>query len=81
MKLQLVLAGPYQACIQTQQIWTEACQQHGFDLETTDLDSDIGKKLEQTLNIKSFPALIIDGQVKAVGHPDRDAAFKLIAKL
>ncbi len=81
MKLQLVLAGPYQACIKTKQIWANACQQHGLDLEVTDIENNTGRTLEQTLNIKSFPALIVDQQVKAVGHPSKETAEKLINNL
>ncbi|VAW68337.1 hypothetical protein MNBD_GAMMA09-3422 [hydrothermal vent metagenome] len=81
MKLQLVLAGPYQACIKTKQIWSDICQQHGLNLDITDIDSNTGKALEQSLNIKSFPALIVDQQVKAVGHPSEVAAEKLINNL
>lgn len=80
-KLQLILAGPYQACLNTKKIWTEACKHYSLEVETTDLDEEPGISLEKDLKIKSFPAFIVDNEVKAVGHPNRDAAFELIKKL
>jgi len=80
-KLQLILAGPYQACLNTKAIWTEACNQYGLSIETTDLDEEPGISLEKNLNIKSFPAFIVNNEVKAVGHPNKDAAFKLVTDL
>ena len=80
-KLQLILAGPYEACINTQKIWAEACEQYSLKIETTDLDEEPGITLEKSLNIKSFPAFIVDNEVKAVGHPNREAAFALIKNL
>jgi len=79
--LQLILAGPYQACLNTKKIWNEACKQYSLEIEITNLDEQLGKTLEKDLNIKSFPALIVNNEVKAVGHPNRDAAFELIKKL
>lgn len=80
-KLQLILAGPYQACLSTKEIWKEACAKYDLKIEITDLDEEPGISLEKNLNIKSFPAFIVDNEVKAVGHPNRDAAFKLIMHL
>ena len=81
MKLQLILAGPYETCLNTRKIWTNACDKHGLKLEVTDLESEAGQKLEAELNIKSFPALLVNNQVKAVGHPDSSAATELINNL
>lgn len=81
MKFQLILAGPYTSCQHTHQIWGKACDDRDLKLEIINLDSETGQTLEKDLNIKSFPALIVDGQVKAVGHPDAASAAELISKL
>ena len=81
MKLQLILAGPYETCNNTRRVWAQACDKHGLKLEVTDLESDTGQRLEAELNIKSFPALLVNNQVKAVGHPDSKAATELINNL
>ncbi len=81
MKFQLILAGPYISCQHTRQVWGKACDSRDLELEIIDLESETGQKLEKTLNIKSFPALIVDGQIKAVGHPDAASATELIIKL
>jgi hypothetical protein len=56
-----------------------ACQQFNVPLEVMDLDGAEGKVLVNTLHIKSFPALVLNTQVKAVGHPDMRTAVGLIA--
>lgn len=81
MKIQLILAGPYSSCQHTRQIWEKACNNNDLKLEAIDLESETGQKLEKSLNIKSFPALIVDGQIKAVGHPDAASATELITNL
>lgn len=81
MKLILILAGPYSSCISTQQIWQNACQKHHLELEAVDLEHDNGQAITKQYNIKSFPALIVDGKITAVGNPDKQTAEKIIASL
>ncbi|MCK4865331.1 MAG: thioredoxin family protein [Gammaproteobacteria bacterium] len=82
MKAILILAGPYSSCIATQNIWQDSCSKHNIEFEIHDLTGNIGKKLAEKLNIKSFPALIVNNKVVAVGHPaDEQAAEKLIQTL
>jgi len=81
MNLQLILAGPYEACNKTGDIWKQSCEAYQLELEILDLESETGQSLEKELNIKSFPALIADKQVVAVGHPDKDSALLLISQL
>lgn len=81
MKAILILAGPYSSCVATQNIWQDSCSKHAIEFEMHDLTEIVGKELAEKLNIKSFPALIVNDKVVAVGHPDEQAAEKLIHTL
>ena len=78
MKAILILAGPYSSCRATQNIWQDSCSKYNIEFETYDLSNSIGKELAEKFNIKSFPALIANDKVVAVGHPDEQTAEKLI---
>lgn len=81
MKLILLLAGPYSSCQKTKQIWQEVCLKHNIDLDTIDLEHEDGQALADQLNLKSFPALIHNNKVIAVGNPDKQTAEKICAEL
>lgn len=78
MKAILILAGPYSSCNATKIIWEEACMSKNMELKTYDLTQKEGQELSSELNIKSFPALIINNKVVAVGHPDEQSAKKVM---
>jgi len=80
MKAILILAGPYSSCSETQLIWDKLCISKGVKLTVYDLTNKDGKKIANELNIKSFPALIIDNKVIAVGHPNEETAKDVFFK-
>ena len=81
LKIQLILAGPYTACLKTQKIWEEACDRHAIKLDIMDIEHTASQTLIQQHNIKSFPALIANGKIKAVGHPTAENAEEIICQL
>ncbi|MDH5394751.1 MAG: hypothetical protein OEW97_00610 [Gammaproteobacteria bacterium] len=81
MKLTLILAGPYNSCIATKDVWQQSCTKHNIDIEVTDLDDKKGQAITADLELKSFPALIYNNKVIAVGHPDIQTADKIISDL
>jgi hypothetical protein len=81
MKLQLILAGPYTSCAKTRQVWQSACEKHHLGLEVMGLEHTEGKALADRLDINTFPALVVDGKIKAIGHPDEHSASRLVALL
>jgi len=78
MKAILLLAGPFLSNNATELIWDEACKNEGITLTTFYATNNNGMELSSKLNIKSFPALIIDNKIIAVGHPDKLDAAKVI---
>ena len=81
MKAILILAGAYSSCNATELIWKKICKDKGISLTAYNSTHDKGLELSSELNIKSFPALIIDNIVVAVGHPDERSAKKVIANI
>ena len=81
MEAILILAGPYSSCNATQIIWEEQCNNKNIKLKIFDLTHKDGQELSSKLNIKSFPALVINNKVVAVGHPDKQTAQKVIQAL
>lgn len=81
MKLQLLIAGQLPTCLETRDIWLAACEQQGVRLEVIELDDAQGQDLIDKLAIKSFPVLLADGKVRAVGRPDPRRAADIIQQL
>ncbi|MDH5368396.1 MAG: thioredoxin family protein [Gammaproteobacteria bacterium] len=81
MKAILILAGPYSSCKATQIVWEKLCGDKGIKIEVFNLKNKNGQEIAANLNIKSFPALIIDNKVVAVGHPNEKSAEKVIQSL
>lgn len=49
-----------------------------MELETLDITHQEGLELSNELNIKSFPALVVNHKIVAVGHPNEKNALKII---
>lgn len=81
MKLQLLIAGQYPTCLEAKDIWQSVCDQNGLSLEIIELDNEQGQALIDNLKLKSFPVLIADSKVRAVGRPDPRIAQDIIHAL
>jgi glutaredoxin len=79
MKAILILAGPYSSCMATQEIWEDSCAEYNIELESFDLSNEAAQRYIEQFNLKSFPALIINNKVVAVGHPTNLTAIKLLS--
>ena len=77
MKAILILARPFSKGATTKNIWQALCDDNHIEFETYDIADAIGKDIAEQHNIKSFPALIVNDKVVAVGHPDEDVARKV----
>ena len=81
MKAILIMAGPYSSCDATKIIWQDICVKHKIEFEMYDLTTTTGKEIASKLQLNSFPALIVNDKVVAVGHPDEQSAGKVIQTL
>lgn len=80
MDIQLVLTKLSPQCQQTEAIWQSVCDTLGLVLQVYDIDSTDGQGLIDKLNIMTFPALIVDNKVIAVGRPDKDVAMNILSQ-
>jgi phosphoserine phosphatase len=81
MKLQLILADHCSTCTQTHHVWDELSREHGLELEVFTLDQRAGQSLADEHALSTFPALLINGEVKSVGSPTSEAARRLLEPL
>lgn len=81
MKAILILAGPFSSCHATELIWTEACKTKNIEIKIFESTHNEGQELSSKLSIKSFPALIVNNKIVAVGHPNEKDALKIITSL
>ncbi len=79
--LQLLIIGQHPTCLEDKDSWQNVCNQNGLLLEIIELDDEQGQALIDKLELKSFPVLIADSKVKAVGRPDSQIAQDIICKL
>lgn len=81
MKLQLLIAGQLPTCLETRDVWQSVCEQQGVELEIIELEDEQGQYLIDKHNIKSFPVLLADGKVMAVGRPEPQHAAAILQQL
>lgn len=77
MRIQLIVSDDCAPCRVAEPIWRNACDAHGATLEIVDLASPAGAKLSKSLDLRSLPAVLMDGRLVAVGvqNPDQVATL------
>ena len=62
-------------------IWRDACQTSGNTLEVLKPDDVKYQTVLEQLKLNTFPALVLDKRVLAVGIPTAETATKLLMEL
>lgn len=78
MKVQLLVSEWCASCHQAERIWSEVAQERDFDYQVVDMAQPEGKALVSQLRLKTIPALLIDGELKAIGVQSRPEALALV---
>ena len=78
MYLQLIILESKLSSEGARNVWHDVCQARGLDLEVVDASKEEGVKLTKSLSLSTFPALIVDGLIKAIGIPDKQIAGKVL---
>lgn len=78
MKVQLLVSEWCASCHQAERIWGEVAQERDFDYQVVDMAQPEGKALVSQLRLKTIPALVIDGELKAIGVQSRGEALALV---
>ncbi len=80
MKVQLLVSEACDPCDQAQAIWRAVADEHLLDFSVLDLADSEGRELAQRLEIRTIPALVVDGVLTAIGVQSPDEARALVAR-
>jgi len=80
MDLCLILDGN-PASSEADSIWRDACQHSGNTLEVLKPDDPRYQTVLEQLKLNTFPALVLENRVLAVGIPTAETATKLLIDL
>jgi glutaredoxin len=78
MKIELVVSGVCPFCLEAEKVWREVAADRGCEFYVVDIAQPEGAALAQRLNLKTVPALLIDGTLRAVGVQSRGEALTLL---
>jgi thioredoxin-like negative regulator of GroEL len=78
MKLELLVADWSPSCRRAEAVWRQIAQERGIEVQIVDVDQPQGQALMQRLQLKTIPALLIDGQLVAIGVQSEESARALI---
>ena len=80
MKVQLLISGSSAPCEQAEKIWRGVATDRDLDFSLLDLAEPEGKALADRLQLKTIPALVVDGVLVAIGVQSPDEARALVAQ-
>lgn len=78
MRVTLLVSKWCPTCPEAEKIWAEVARQRPIDYEVLDVADKAGRTVVSNLRIKTVPALVIDGKLKAVGVQPLGEALKLV---
>ncbi|MHB1883080.1 MAG: thioredoxin family protein [Acidithiobacillus sp.] len=78
MKVQLLVSKCCPTCLQAERIWAEAAQKVPMGLEVLDVAERDGREVVSRLRIKTVPAVVVEGALKAVGVQPLGEVLKLL---
>lgn len=78
MHIQLLVAPWCTSCHRAEEIWRRVCERHALPLEVLDLETPVGEETAGRLHLKIMPAVVIDGQPRAIGVQSEDEAEALL---
>ena len=78
MKLELLVADWNPSCRRAEAVWRQIARERDLEVQIIDVDQPQGQALMQRLQLKTIPALLIDGQLVAIGVQNEEAARALI---
>jgi thioredoxin-like negative regulator of GroEL len=78
MKVELLIADWSPSCRRAEAVWRQIAQERGIEVQIVDVDQPQGQALMQRLQLKTIPALLIDGQLVAIGVQSEESARALI---
>lgn len=78
MEVRLLVSQWCPVCPQAEAVWSEVTKQHPVDYQVLDIAKPEGRTLVANLRIRTVPAVVVDGQLKAVGVQSVPEALALL---
>lgn len=79
MEIWLLVRSDCPSCRDARTVWQAATAERGLSFHCLDAEADPeGRQLAERHSLKTFPAVVIDGQLKAVGVQSRAQARALL---
>lgn len=78
MKLELLVITPCTLCRKAQEIWEEISRTRHIAFRTVDVADTEGAAIMDRLDLKTVPAILVDGQLKGVGVQSKEQAIAII---
>ncbi len=80
MKIQLLVTTDCPPCDKAQAVWRAACSALQCELEVLATDAGPGAEIARRLRLKALPAVLIEGELKAVGVQSVEQAKALLGR-
>ncbi len=78
MTLQLLVSKWCPTCPAAERVWSEAAAREGLELEVLDVGDPAGRNVAVDLGIRTVPAMVIDGKLRALGTCTISQALALL---
>jgi glutaredoxin len=78
MTLQLLVSKWCPTCPAVERVWSEAAAREGLELEVLDVGDPVGRNVAVDLGIRTVPAMVIDGKLRALGTCTISQALALL---
>ncbi|MDP3483787.1 MAG: thioredoxin family protein [Sulfuricella sp.] len=78
MKIELIVSGICPFCLEAEKVWRVAAADHGFEFSVVDITQPEGAALARHLKLQTVPAIVIDGELRAVGVQSPEEALTLL---
>jgi glutaredoxin len=79
MRVELLVSDWCPTCPAAEAVWRQVAAEKHIDYAVLDLAQPEGKQLARDLRVRTIPALVIDGELKAVGVVALGEARKMVA--
>lgn len=79
MRVELLVSEWCATCPAAEAVWRRVAGERDFEFAVLDLAQPEGKRLARSVRIRNIPAVVIDGELKAVGVVSFDDARALVA--
>jgi len=81
MKVQLLVSETCAPCHQAEKIWREVASDLSLDFAVVDMEGPLGREIAERLKLKTIPAVVVDGDLVAIGVQSREEARELVDML